>query len=873
MRRAEQFVAWALSNRRTVVVAVLLVTLVLGLAAPSVTLSTSLEEFRGGTEEARADAFIEREMSGSVANVSQSLVVIRGQDNVLTKEQYLQHIELQRALLANETVNRTLEPDQRPLSIANVVAILAVRSQAGVDAENVSIEPRPSLDAQEAALRNLSDYRTGLFTSYAVGIVLDDYEHTWPPGGGFAFVPMSYEGRGKTAPATSIVVSHEDETTPANLTAAQVAMVEVANRELDSTEAVGIGNGLINAELRQSALDSVTIVGPVAFLLMVLVLSFAYRDLLDVLLGLLGLGMVLTWTFGFMGWMNITFNQLFVAVPVLLMGLSIDYAIHVFMRHREERGGGVVDPARETGRFEFGEDREGPVDVEPAMRVALSGVGVALALVTLTTATGFLSNLVSGVAPLREFGVVSAVGIVAAFVVFAGFIPAVKVELDAALEARGYDRDRRAFGSEGGRLTAFLAAPVAAARVSPLGVLALAGLITLAAGAGAVTVSTDFQQDDLLVEETPEWTDGLPEAMEPANYTVQDNLDYVRESNFIYDGTTTELLIRGDVTDDDALERVHRTMDRANRSEVALILPNDEPGTRSVLTMMWAVAEDDEAFNRTLRRADTDGNAVPDRNIEAVYDAFYEAAPDAAPTMLHRADGEYDAVRVTVPVNGSYGEGTITRQVRNATAPVEGDGLETTATGQPIMNQAVATQLLNTVTRSLAVTLVVVLALLMTAYRRTLGSASLGVVTLLPIAMAVTWIVGTMAALDIPFNVMTAVITSFTIGIGVDYSIHVAERYASELERLGDATEALRVAVLGTGGALFGSAITDIAGVGVLVFAILVPLQQFGIITALTIAYSLIASVFVLPALLMVWTRRLAPASLDPGADARPADD
>jgi predicted RND superfamily exporter protein len=120
---------------------------------------------------------------------------------------------------------------------------------------------------------------------------------------------------------------------------------------------------------------------------------------------------------------------------------------------------------------------------------------------------------------------------------------------------------------------------------------------------------------------------------------------------------------------------------------------------------------------------------------------------------------------------------------------------------------------------------------------------------------------------------MTAVITSFTVGIGVDYAIHVAERYASELERLGDPGEALRVAVLGTGGALLGSAVTDIAGVGVLVFAILVPLQQFGVITALTIAYSFVASVFVLPAFLMIWTERFAPDELWSETRVTPADD
>jgi predicted RND superfamily exporter protein len=45
----------------------------------------------------------------------------------------------------------------------------------------------------------------------------------------------------------------------------------------------------------------------------------------------------------------------------------------------------------------------------------------------------------------------------------------------------------------------------------------------------------------------------------------------------------------------------------------------------------------------------------------------------------------------------------------------------------------------------------------------------------------------------------------------------------------------------------------------VLAFAILPPLQQFGIITGLTIIYAFLASVLVLPSLLVVWTKYFGP--------------
>jgi len=85
-----------------------------------------------------------------------------------------------------------------------------------------------------------------------------------------------------------------------------------------------------------------------------------------------------------------------------------------------------------------------------------------------------------------------------------------------------------------------------------------------------------------------------------------------------------------------------------------------------------------------------------------------------------------------------------------------------------------------------------------------------------------------MYLLEIPFNVMTGMITSLTVGLGVAYSIHMSERYSLELKRTGSVWEAMSRTVTGTGGALLGSAATTVGGFGVLAFAILPPLQQFG---------------------------------------------
>jgi len=661
-----------------------------------------------------------------------------------------------------------------------------------------------------------------------------------------ALMPTDYEVGSTSADATVLVVTQERELDAAvqgaagqGVIDAQLAMRQIGAAADDDLAYAVLGNGIIAHEIDASMEDSLLIVAPLALLFVLVTLTVAYRDLIDILLGVFGIGAVLAMTFGFMGWLGIDFGQLFVAIPVLLIGLSIDYAIHVFMRHREQR--------------------EVQSDLREAMGAALAGVGIALVFVTATTATGFLSNVSSPVPPIQEFGVVAAAGIVFALLVFCVLVPALKIELDELLEGWGLDRQKRAFGTGGGRFSRALSAGEVAARRVPAVVLLLVLVLTAAGVYGGLQVDTSFEQEEFLADDPPEWMTELPEPFTPETYTAKSTIDVVGD-RFLGSGSNVELLIEGDVTQPATLERLDDTQREAVALPAAASLATGTAAIDSPLTVMRSVARTNESFNGTFAAADTDGDGVPDRDVEAVYDALFAVAPDAAGEYVHRTpDGEYRALRMLVGVRGAASNDEVTEQMQWLAADLDGDGLTATATGSVVLNTIVGDQLLDTVVESLGITLVVVFLFLMIAYRITDGSATLGAVTLLPVAFAAAWIGGSMFLLGIPFNVITGMILSLTIGIGVAYSIHVSERYTLELERQSSVTPAMRSAVTGTGGALLGSAATTVGGFGVLVLAILPPLRQFGLITALSIVYAFVGSVLVLPTLLLGWTRVAGP--------------
>ena len=101
----------------------------------------------------------------------------------------------------------------------------------------------------------------------------------------------------------------------------------------------------------------------------------------------------------------------------------------------------------------------------------------------------------------------------------------------------------------------------------------------------------------------------------------------------------------------------------------------------------------------------------------------------------------------------------------------------------------------------------------------------------------------------------TALMVVLTIGIGVDYTIHLTHRFLEEHEEADQVVDGIRNAMTTTGGALLASALTTALGLLALLFSPLVPMQELGILAAVAILFGLIATFTVLPSLLVLWAR------------------
>ena len=844
------------SRSKLVIVLLLVATVVVGAGAVT---NSSGESATGQTGiDSKEQAALEEIRSTYATDDAEiTQIVVRDESgDVLTRESLLKSLRLQQSIRESESIDATLRAETGVVGLENLVATAAyledqrasTSTRQSTAANRAGQSTAPTLKQQIEALESRSPGEVEALLAQAL-----DQGATTPGREPTAFLPSDYEPGTTNADARVTLMfqaadADSSNGTPQEAYDAQVAIASLVDERFD--DAFVFGQGIIDQASSQAIGDSFLIITPVALVLLLVVLGIAYRDVVDVLISLVGIGVVMVWLQGVQGWLDIPSSSILIAVPFLLVGLSIDYSLHVIMRYREARmehlDGDVVADTSPTPAT--------------AMRVGIGGVVGALAAAAFTTGIGFLSNYGSPLGSIQDFALLSATGIVAMFVVFAALVPAVKLEAEKLLSRLGRDREQRAFGVGAGPINHVLSSSATLSRRLPIVVLVVSLLVASAGAYGATGLDTEFNQADFLPEDAPRWMESLPEPFAPADYDVRENLDYLSE-NFRQrgDGAAAQILIHGNTTSPSLLEATDDPGLDGARSTTIAMRSGGTAAVESPASVLRSVAAENRTVAAAIEERDTDGDGLPDRDVAAVYDLMYRVAPEQASSVLYRTeDGSYTSARLTVGVQADASAQSVGRDVRQIAAGIEGTAPVTAvATGGPVITAVVQSALFETLVQGFAVTLGVILTFLIGLYWWRHRAPGLAVVLLVPVLVALAWLLGTMALLDIPFNSETVVITSLAIGLGVDYSIHLGERFVDERNHRTSLEESLKAAVTGTGGALLGSAATTAAGFGVLALALSPPLHRFGLVTGLSIIFAFLSCVTVLPSLLVLRERLL----------------
>ncbi len=176
----------------------------------------------------------------------------------------------------------------------------------------------------------------------------------------------------------------------------------------------------------------------------------------------------------------------------------------------------------------------------------------------------------------------------------------------------------------------------------------------------------------------------------------------------------------------------------------------------------------------------------------------------------------------------------------------------TLQTGLPVMFKRLDRSVLRSQAMSLIAAFAVLFVLLAVRFRSFTG----GLISLTPVVATILCNFILMVVFGIPLDVVTVLIGSVAVGIGIDYTIHFLARFQKEFRGGTSERDALRVTLETTGKAIIINASAVALGFLVLVLGDIVPMQRFGFLIAVTMVVSALGAITLLPALVLLTRAR-----------------
>jgi predicted RND superfamily exporter protein len=617
------------------------------------------------------------------------------------------------------------------------------------------------------------------------------------------------------------------DTAAERLAAAERRIYDIAAGSEGSLLVSSVSPAVIEDEYQRAYREDTALLVGAAFVLIAILILLFLRSPSDLLLSLAGLVMSIVWVVGAEGWLGPNGlgvlgrpSGVSVIIPILIIGLTVDYAIQVALHYREART-----------------DQTSVLD---AARAGLRHVLIPLTLAATTTIGSFMVGLISPIPAIKDFGVVAGMGVGMSVIVMLTLLPSGRLILDRRRESRnklasprqvsqalpGIDRVAELVGGSGTRKpTVYL--------------VAILGL-SIVFGAASTQIESRFRILDLL----------------PSGGSVASDWTTLDTA---FGGSTemASMILRAEATETRTLVNL-RGLTTAFEDERQRPRAAAGPihASFDLLVHDWTSDSGEPGDNydpelAALFDEATAGVQFAPELMQDFLDELEAREPAVSHLMVNDPQG-IDAFLIQFPVVTNDPDLTRLLQGELEEFWFGADDAVRVASGS-VISVTVTEEMTSRQTEAIAYTIAAALTILFVFFWVTLRQPILAFIAIGPIVLVLVWILGTLALLGIPYTIVTATITALSIGIGVDYTIHIIHRYGEEYRshRLPEVA-AIRT-LKTTGSALLGSALTTGVGVGVLIFSSVPALRQFGITVVITIAYSLILSALLVPPAMTIW--------------------
>jgi predicted RND superfamily exporter protein len=588
---------------------------------------------------------------------------------------------------------------------------------------------------------------------------------------------------------------------------------------------------------------------PYSVLFTILIISFLHRSAKVVVITGTPILLALGVTFGASVVLKWTLTPMIVATFPILIGLGVDYALHMVNRIEEVRRKELErileenEKRKRQGKDLLIEpdlwDKEFYIDCVTKMA---SSTGVAVFLSALTTIVGFsvlIAPQIVTIAPIRSVGLTLVVGILSTLMFSIVLVPAL------AWLLKFHKRSNPGMWKNIGKV--------------PVRFFVVILLVT-----GSITAYGVANMDEL--DEPITGSSEAPEGIESLDKIAQysEQFDSGQTSMFVFDATNrpndNETSNIRDLPVMDAMDLLEQKIDAVESTNTTSIItflkavPVSIQLTDDIVFYegsLWELLHDecwesDDIVECNvwlgLEATGPDGREGLRRDMVNV--AFDTLSLEVRSMLLNK-----DETKAVVYVDQPYMNLNIAAGLRDQIDDIltQAPELEKTRTtkltgGLPVsldINEGIHdTQSLTTILTMIILT--IVLAIVFRSIR-------LGVITMIPVAVVILWQPLLMQSGDVNVNIFTAMIGTIVFGIGVDDAIHVMHRIQEE----GENSTGIANAIEETGQTIFETTITTVAGISAGFLAAFPGLENFFMLMCLLIVFAFVTSSFVLPSIIV----------------------
>lgn len=565
------------------------------------------------------------------------------------------------------------------------------------------------------------------------------------------------------------------------------SQIEAAN---DNIKIHMQGLSIVNNAFNESAEYDASHLFPILFVIIVAMLVVLLRSAWSSFITTIVIILSVVVSEGFIGWIGYDLNQVNIMAPIIILTLAVCDCVHILATYLHH--------------LSLGEDRK--TAMIESMKINLQPVF----LTSLTTAIGFLAMNTSDVPPFRELGNFAAFGVIMAFVLSVGLLPALAVALP--MKAKPIEEGKQVWSA---RFAEF---------VLKYRVVLLPGVLITAFAIAALTSLNELNDN------TVAYFDESTEFRQAAIF-MENNLTGFDVINYSIDSGEA-----GGVNNPEFLSKV---------DEFAKWYLS-QPEIVHVQTYTDTI----KRLNRNMHGDDPEYYRIPEtRELAAQYQLLYELSLPYGLDLNNQVDTDKRSLLLSMGVKGSKAKELIEIDQRaQAWFAENAPELAVAGSGISTMFAHVGKKNIESMLTGSAIAIVLITLTLIFA----LGSVKFGLLSLLPNVFPAMIAFGIWGALVGEVDLGIAVIFSLTLGIVVDDTVHFFSKYLRAREQLGrSAEDAVRYAFHMVGKPLLVTTLVLVAGFSILMLSNFTVNAKMGVMISATISIALIFDFLLLPALLM----------------------